>query len=269
MNVVIFTCPIKGGRRMYRVINNDCIRTIPRFDNGKFDLVVTSIPYNVDLGNNKFKKHGYDLYQDNLDHEKYISWLKSVFLLLKPKIKAGGRVVINIGDGKNGAVPTHSDIIQFMTNDLGYLIKTTIIWNKHQIGNRTAWGSWKSPSNPSFPTPFEYILVFAKDSQKLQEKGETDLEGEEFTKWAYALWEFSPETKAKSLGHPAPFPVELPYRLIKMLSWKDAVILDPFMGVGTTGVACVLLDRLFYGIDISKEYCETAEKRIKEVINNK
>lgn len=124
-------------------------------------------------------------------------------------------------------------------------------------------GSYCSPSSPSFPSPFEYILIFCKDSTKLLNKGETDLTKEEFIKYAYGIWEFPPETKMKLYGHPAMFPEELPYRLIKMLSYKGATVLDLFMGAGTTGVVCKKLNRSFIGIELDKNYFNIAKERIE------
>ena len=122
--------------------------------------------------------------------------------------------------------------------------------------------SWCSPSCPSFPKPFEYIMIFAKENTKLQRTGETDLIPSEFNKWAFSMWNMTGETQMKKIGHPAVFPVELPYRLIKMLSWKNSTILDPFNGSGTTGVACEMLGRKYIVIELSKEYCELTKKRI-------
>ena len=143
---------------------------------------------------------------------------------------------------------------------------SVIIWNKNQASPRTAWGSFNSPSCPSFPTPFEYILVFAKDNKKLQWKGETDLTKEEFIDWSLALWTFAPETRQKKIGHPAMFPEELPKRLIKMFSWKGALVVDPFMGSGTTAVACVNTNRNYIGFELDKHYCEIANERIRKAL---
>lgn len=247
-----------------RIYNEDCLTTLDKMDDGFLDLTVTSVPYNVDLGNNKFNKNPYDLYVDNKEHIEYISWLKNIFLKIFYKTKSGGRCVINIGDGKNGAVPTHVDIVQFM-KDIGWIPMTTIIWDKNNVSSRTAWGSWLSPSCPSFPTPFEYVLIFAKKTNKLQTKGETDLTKEEFINWSLAKWSFTGEN-LKKLGHPAAFPIELPKRCIKMLSWIDAVVYDPFMGSGTTALACKMFNRNFIGSEISKEYMELSERRIQEIL---
>jgi len=239
---------------------------IPTLENDSIDLVVTSPPYNVALGDNKFNKNPYDMYNDNKDHWDYIKWLKdNIFGAIYPKLKSGGRVAINIGDGKNGRVPTHVDIIHFMTRELKYLPIATLIWRKSQISNRFSWGSYQSPSCPSFPKPFEYIMIFAKGDIKLQEKGETDLTAREFQKWAFAEWDIAPETKMKKIGHPAMYPVELPYRLIKMLSWKGATVLDPFNGAGTTGVACNELGRKYIGIEMSQKYCDITKHRIDNI----
>jgi site-specific DNA-methyltransferase (adenine-specific) len=246
-----------------QLYHNDCQDAIDQLDNNSVDLVITSPPYNVDLGNNKYNKNQYNLYCDNKEHSSYIFWLETIFLYLYCKLKPGARVVINIGDGKNGKIPTHSDIIQFMTK-IGYIPFTTILWNKSQIGNRTSWGSWLSPSCPSFPTPFEYILVFSKGSTKLPMKGETDLERQEFIDWSLAMWNIKPETQMKRIGHPAMFPVEIPYRLIKMLCWKGATVLDIFNGAGSTGVACQMLKRKYIGIELSEEYCEISVNRWKK-----
>ncbi len=233
-------------------------------EDDSIDLVITSPPYNVNLGKNKYNKNSYDIYNDNKDHSDYISWLKTIFLYLYPKLKKGAKACVNIGDRKNAKIPTHSDIIHFMTRELKYIPMANIIWNKRQIGNRRSWGSWLSPSCPSFPPPFEYILVFAKETTKLQTKGETDLEKDEFVDWSLALWNMTPETRMKKIGHPACFPVELPYRLIKKLSWTNAVVLDIFNGAGTTGLACKQLGRKYVGIELSKNYCEISVDRWKK-----
>ena len=246
-----------------KLYNGESEKVIPTLEDDSIDLVVTSPPYNVDLGNNKFNENPYDLYNDNKDHKEYIEWLRDdIFGQIYPKLKSGGRVVINIGDPKNGRIPTHADIIHFMSRELKYIPMANILWMKSQVTNRFSWGSFASPSCPSFPKPFEYLMVFAKDNMKLQEKGEKDITPEEFKKWAFSVWNITPETKIKKIGHPAMFPVEIPYRLIKMLSWKDTTILDPFNGAGTTGVACNQLGRNYIGIEMSPKYCDITKERI-------
>jgi len=241
-----------------KIIQGDCIEIMKDIPSNFIDMILTSPPYN--------NEHSYDLYKDNKEYLQYISWLKNIFFDGFRLLKKGGKVCINIGDLANGKTPTHSDIMQFMTRDIGYLPMATIVWNKRNATSRTAWGSFQSPANPSFPTPFEYILIFAKDTYGLQTKGETDLTKEEFIEWSSALWTFPPETRISKSVHPAPFPEELPRRCIKMLSWKGAVVLDPFLGTGTTARVCKKLGRNFIGVELSEAYCEIARKRTSNVV---
>ena len=241
-----------------RIICGNCIEVMDDIDKDSVDLVITSPPYNVDND----KMGGYDVYKDNLDHFKYIEFLEDVFRKVHGLLKVGGRVVINVGDSKNGAIPTSSDIIQFMSHKLDYFPMTHIIWDKSQTVNRCAWGSWMSPSSPSFPTPFEHILVFAKGNRKLQYKGKTDLTRDEFIKWSLSIWKFAPEKHQKKIGHPAMFPEELPRRCIKLFSYIGATVLDPFVGAGTTAVSAKNLERNFIGIDISQKYCDITKNRL-------
>lgn len=236
------------------IFNEDCLQTLDRMEDGYIDLTITSPPYNVDLK--------YDQYCDKLEYESYICWLSEIFDKIYSKTKLGGRCVINIGDQKNGQIPLHSDVIQLMIK-IGWLPFTIILWDKQNCKSRTAWGSYMLPSQPSFPRPFEYILVFAKEFLKLQNKGQTDLKRQEFIDWSLGIWRFNPETK--KIRHPAPFPIELPQRCMKMLSWIDSIVYDPFMGSGTTAIACKLNQRIYIGSEISKDYCDIANERIQKI----
>jgi len=244
-----------------QIHQGDCLKFIPELPNSFVDMVITSPPYLVGMK--------YDVYDDSklkLSYDKFIAWLRDIFRNLKPKMVKGGRICINIGDGKNGGVPTHSDITQFMCKELGYLIKTTIVWDKSQTGNRTAWGSWRSPANPSFPTPFEYVLVFCNEQQNKDGKREDiTISSEEFVADSLALWKFPGETQMKKFGHPAMFPVKLPYKLIQMLSYKGDIILDPFAGIGSTCVAAELLRRRWVGFELSENYVREARKRLRQL----
>jgi len=246
-----------------KIICGDCLQVISTLPDDSIDLCITSPPYNVDLGE-------YDSYDDDRKHKEYIKWLTKIFKILFPKLKSGGRIAINIGDGCNGKVPTHVDIFNFMRH-IGYLPMTTIIWEKGNTSRRTAWGTFKSPLNVSFPTPFEFVIVFVKESYRLQENGETDLTKDEFINWSMPVWRFPKSEYRRSMrlirgrAHPAPFPIELPTRLMKMLSWKGAVVLDPFVGSGSTALACKNLERKYIGIDISKKYCRIAENALNQI----
>lgn len=198
-----------------KIFNEDCVTGLQKINDSTIDFVVTSPPYNVNLN--------YNSYEDNKPYIDYLAWLTQIFSQCYRVLREDGRMAINIGDAKNGAIPTHSDIIQ-MCKGIGFDVLTTIIWNKNTTNNRTAWGSFMSPSAPSFPRCFEYILMFRK-SNKLTHKGEPTISKEEFIKWSNGTWSFNTE-KVKSIGHPACFPIELPTRCIKMLTYKNDIVLD-------------------------------------------
>lgn len=247
-----------------KIFNDDCLNILPLIPSNCVDLVITSPPYNTGLE--------YDSYKDNKPYKIYINWLKSIFQQLYRCLKPGGRCIIIIGDQKNGRVPTHVNVTHMMTNILKYLPMATIVWNKRNTSNRTSWGSFASPKAPSLPTPFEYVLVFAKKYIKTVDDGETDLTNKEFVEWAYALWTLDRTDYKTSQDiinkkiHPSAYPEPLIERCIKMFSWKEAVILDPFLGSGTTAIVAKRLNRKYVGIEISPDYYETAKKRVRNIV---
>jgi site-specific DNA-methyltransferase (adenine-specific) len=252
---------------MNRVFATSCIN-LPNYLTGRqIDLVVTSPPYNIDLGRNKSKKRTrirqYDNHQDDMPYDVYLNFLYQKFMVIRDHLKVGARVCVNIGDGKNGEYPTKYHLDDIMIRQLGFLSYTTIIWNKKQTSNRTAWGSWCLPSKPSFPRPFEYIAIYAyKTLKKDGDKNKATVTREEFTKFAYGIWEFSgihdPE-------HPSPFPEELPYRCIQMLSYAGDLVCDPFCGTGATLIAAKKSRRYYLGFDISPIYVKIAQERLSEI----
>lgn len=239
------------------LILGDCLEVLPTVARGAVNLIVTSPPYNVGLE--------YNSYKDDKPFADYISFLHEVFSLSMDVLSEDGRVAINIGDGKNGKIPTHS-IVQTMMCDLGYLPMATIIWNKRTTSNRAAWGSFMSPSCPSFPSCMEYVMLFSKTA-KLSHLGEATIQKEDFIAWTNPLWEFMPETGMRDIGHPAVFPVELPRRCIELLTYRDDVVLDPFVGSGTTAVACLATGRKFIGIEKDEDYFKIAQTRIERAKN--
>lgn len=247
------------------IYNMDCLEGIKDID-FPVHLVVTSPPYNVDLGNNKLYKQKYDVYNDSKPMADYIEEMYDIFYAVYGKMGDDGRVCINIGDKKNGEIPLHVYYTNMM-EAIGFKVYTTVIWHKHQVGNRTSWGSFNSPSCPSFPVPFEYILCFYKNSKKLLRKGETDLERQEFIDWSLSLWQFPPETGMRKIGHPAMFPEELPKRLIKMFTYPGDTVLDPFSGAGTTALVAKKLNRNYIGFELSPNYVEISKERLKGVEN--
>ncbi|HNS25128.1 MAG TPA: site-specific DNA-methyltransferase, partial [Methanobacteriaceae archaeon] len=208
-------------------------------------LMVTSPPYNV-------KKE----YDEDLTLREYMDLLRNIFQETYNKLVTGGRVCINIANvGRKPYVPLHAHIIDIMLN-IGFIMRGEIIWDKSaSAGSSCAWGSWKSASNPVLRDVHEYILVFSKDSfsRKKDKSNINTIERDEFLEWTKSIWSF-PTVSAKKIGHPAPFPVELPYRLIQLYTFKDDVILDPFCGSGSTCIAAIKSNRHYIGYDIKEEY---------------
>jgi DNA modification methylase len=254
-----------------RIYNGKSEEVIDQLPDECVNLIVTSPPYNIDLGNKRTKSQRhkkYDKYEDNKTHEEFLNDRRLFFSKVKRILTDDARIVVNISDDQNGRVPLGPDFVHLMVRELGYKMYTTIVWNKMwQTSNRCSWGSFMSPSSPSFPTPFEWIYVFAKDHLKLQHTGKSDLDRKEFIDWSLAYWNFPGERKMPEFDHPAMFPEELPKRCIKMFSYQGDTVLDPYNGVGTTCVVAKKLERKYIGIDLSEKYCKTAEDRLKKIIS--
>ena len=215
-------------------------------------LMVTSPPYNA-------KKE----YDDDLSLEEYRELLRSVFSETYKKLVTGGRACINIANlGRKPYIPLHSFIIEDML-EIGFYMRGEIIWDKaSSAGSSTAWGSWLSATNPVLRDVHEYILVFSKDtfSRKRNNK-ENTISKEDFLAWTKSIWTF-PSVSAKRIGHPAPFPEELPHRLIQLYTFEGDVVLDPFCGSGTTCLSALKAGRHYIGYDIEKKYIDLANERI-------
>jgi len=220
-------------------------------------LAVTSPPYNVGK-----------TYDQDLTLGEYRQLLKTVFAEVFRVLVTGGRVCVNIANlGRKPYIPLHSHVISDML-DIGFLMRGEIIWNKgSSAGASTAWGSWQSAANPSLRDTHEYILVFSKGSFSRSANGrrQNTISKEEFLSCTKSIWEF-PAESAKRVGHPAPFPVELPYRCIQLYAFQGDVVLDPFCGVGSTCIAAAKVGRHFVGYDSNQEYVDAALKRIREFI---
>lgn len=149
--------------------------------------------------------------------------------------------------------------------EIGFLMRGEIIWNKAcSSGQSTAWGSWCSAKNPVLRDVHEYILVFSKGTflrDNLNKK--STITKEEFLEFTKSIWTFAAQS-AKKVGHPAPFPVELPYRLIQLYTFENDVVLDPFIGSGQTGIAAIKTKRYYIGYDVNSKYVKLAEERIKK-----
>ncbi len=214
-------------------------------------LSFTSPPYNV----------GKD-YDDDINVSEYLQLIEDVGREVFRALRPGGRYLINIANvGRKPYIPLHS-LFWNLHLGIGFLPMGEIIWQKAKGANGScAWGSWMSAKAPRLRDVHEYILVLAKHSYSRPDKGVSDVSREEFMDSTLSVWPIPPES-AKRVGHPAPFPIALASRVVKLYSYVDDVVIDPFAGSGTTCVAAAQLGRHFVGYDISQEYCQLAEERL-------
>lgn len=253
-----------------KVIQGDCIEEMRKMPAGSVDLIVTSPPYNVD------KEYG-DEVDDALPYDDYLDWLDEVWAASWHVLCYGGRLCINVNDqGRNPYYPIHADILSrlrqtwydFEDENRWYLMGN-IIWDKMTPMGTTSWGSWEGASSPSLRGRHEYIIVVGKRGKKKQphidgaESGPyfNDTGGKEFLELTNEIWRFVPETHSK---HPAPFPYELPSRLIRLYSFVGDVILDPFCGSGTTFRAALDFGREAVGIELVEKWANLARERVSQ-----
>jgi site-specific DNA-methyltransferase (adenine-specific) len=242
-----------GGIRIYR----DNFLTTTKIPNESIDLAVTSPPYGVDVK--------YGRYNDSVPYSEYLdfteAWLRKCFDLSK----RDGRLCLNIPLDKNkGGQQSVSADVTTIAKKVGWRYHSTIIWNEQNISRRTAWGSWLSASAPYVIAPVEVIVVLYKEKWVKEIRGKSDVTRDEFLEWTNGVWSFNGESRTR-IGHPAPFPVELPRRCIKLFSFVGDTILDPFLGSGTTLVACLESGRAGIGVDVDGKYCALAKKRLLAV----
>ncbi len=243
-------------------IFNEDVRKTTQIDAGAIDLIITSPPYNVDIQYNSHKDD--DSYSDYMEFSR--AWLGRCFDWLRND----GRLCLNIPLDKNkGGQQSVGADLTCIAKEIGYKYHSTIIWNEGNISRRTAWGSWMSASAPFVIAPVELIVVLYKEIWKKSSGSKvSDVSRDEFMNWTNGLWTFNGESK-KKIGHPAPFPLELPKRCIKMFSYVGDTVLDPFVGSGTTLVAAAMLGRKGIGIEVDKGYCRLAEKRLLDAMGGK
>jgi DNA modification methylase len=222
-------------------------------------LMITSPPYNASKD-----------YDQNLNLDEYINLLSNVLKETYRVLVPGGRACINVANlGRKPYIPLHAYIIEQML-EIGFLMRGEIIWNKASSASQsTAWGSWQSATNPVLRDVHEYILVFSKDTfSRKGENKESSIGRDEFLEWTKSVWTFS-AVSAKKIGHPAPFPEELPKRLIQLYTFKGDIVLDPFLGSGTTCLVAAKNGRHYLGYDVNEGYLELAHNRISAYHNSR
>jgi site-specific DNA-methyltransferase (adenine-specific) len=224
-------------------------------------LMITSPPYNASKE-----------YDEDLSLEEYLAFLERVLLETYRVLVPGGRACINMANlGRKPYLPLTAYISTMMVN-IGFLMRGELIWDKGASSSpSTAWGSWQSASNPILRDVHEYILIFSKGdykrhiSRKEIALKKNTISRDQFLEWTKTIWQMNAES-ARRIGHPAPFPEELPYRLIQLYSFETDVVLDPFMGSGTTAVAALRSGRKFIGYDIVEDYIQLSERRVASLM---
>ncbi|MFO7291540.1 MAG: site-specific DNA-methyltransferase [Actinomycetes bacterium] len=232
-------------------------------------LVVTSPPYFAG------KEYEEDLASGEVpkSYVEYLEKLYEVLAVCVDKLEPGGRMAINVANlGRKPYRSLSADVISILQDDLGLLLRGEIIWRKAKgAGGSCAWGSFRSPANPVLRDVTERVIVASKgrfdralSRRRRQELGlphEPTIGTEEFLEATLDVWEIPPES-ATRVGHPAPFPVELPRRLIELYTYRGDLVLDPFIGSGTTAVAAIETGRHYVGFDTDPSYIALAEERI-------
>jgi len=254
-------------RILDKIICADVIDGLKQIPNSTVHLTFSSPPYCLGIF--------YDKYDDNLPYQNYLNWLEKVFTLVYKKTVSGGRCAINIDAMTNRQDDVDQEYVRciyahvynFMIK-IGWKFRTEICWIKSEaVGKKTAWGSWKSASNPIIRRNHEYLIFFSKDKWKLDSDVKSDLTRSQFEKYTLSTWDIKPETRKLS-SHPCPFPQELAKRVIKLFSFPQQTVLDPFNGTGTTCYMAHMYNRNYIGIDNSEIYCKYARNRIENSAPN-
>ena len=235
-------------------------------------LVVTSPPYFA----GKEYEQALGIGEVPGSYFEYLDLIKDVFAECYRVLEPGGRLCVNVANlGRKPYRSLSADVIRILQDDLGYLLRGEVIWMKASgASGSCAWGSYRSASNPVLRDVTERIVVACKGrfdralserrKRRRRDAGlpfEDDIEAEEFTEATLDVWSIRPES-ATRVGHPAPFPVELPERCIRLYTYKNDLVLDPFMGSGTTAIAALRTDRHYLGYELEPRYVELALKRI-------
>ena len=242
-----------------QIICGDSLEVLSKLPDNCIDVILTSPPYNFGLD--------YASTADDNHWEMYFEKLFSIFSECIRVLKYGGRAIINVQPLFSDYIPTHHIISNFFINKK-MIWKGEILWEKNNYNCKyTAWGSWKSPSNPYLKYTWEFLEIFCKgDLKKTGISENADISADDFKKWTVGKWSIAPERNMKEFDHPAMFPEELVQRAIQLFSFERDIILDPFNGAGTTTSVAKKLNRRYLGIDISDKYCKIAQNRIEKTL---
>lgn len=270
-----------------KIINGDCIEVMKTFPEGSIDLLVTSPPYNVNIS--------YDVHKDDLPMDEYYEWTKDWLREALRVLKDDGRIAVNVPNELN--VQERGGRILFvaefwmMMKEVGFKFSGLVDLTEnspHRV-RQTAWGSWMSASAPYVYNPKECVIIAYKKSSKKLTKGVSqwlgtpiqittedgkiknkmvyqDEDKKEFMNLVFGRWEYFADTRSLTK---ATFSMDIPSKAIKILSYKNDIVLDPFMGSGTSAFAAELLERRWIGIELSPDYTEIARKRVQSLIDER
>jgi site-specific DNA-methyltransferase (adenine-specific) len=242
-----------------KVICADSLQFMKKLPDKCVDLVVTSPPYNCGIK--------YINYNDNiewLDYYKWCTlWLNEIFRVMKDDGRFALIHYLSLGQSGNRHAPLMK--LNTICEDIGFKHHGLAIWWDITLTKRTAWGSWLSSSAPYVNSPFEGVLILYKERWKRDNKGKTIISKEEFMESCSGVWKIGTE---RDRTHPAPFPVKMADRCIKLLSYEDDIILDPFAGSFTTAISCINNKRNFICIEKELKYCSIGFKRIKKIMGD-
>lgn len=242
-----------------RIYNEDCIDTMRRMPDNYVDLVVTSPPYNIGID--------YDSYIDTLEWDDYFVWTRKWLQSAYRVLKEDGRIAVNhyisLGNAKRRVSPI--SVIEQIMCEIGYKHHSIVVWTDRTLAKRTAWGSWLSASAPYINSPFEGIIIDFKERWKKDRKGESDISKEEFISLTRGIWDIRTETRGLTKAN---FSTDFADKVIKLLTYKNDIVYDPFMGSGTVAVSCINNGRRYIGSEISEAYVNVAEDRIRWVVES-
>jgi len=239
------------------IIHNSSSENMSEVDDNSVHLVVTSPPYNVGKE-----------YDKDLTLDEYLSFLNTVWKECYRVLVPGGRICVNLASSGKKPYVQKTHFVSIEMTKIGFYMRGEIIWNKGVSGSgssSTAWGSWMSPSCPHIRDIHEDILIFSKGYGKLESiNKEKDITREEFMEYTKSIWNMRTENK-HSNPHPAPFPEELPRRLIKLYTYIGDTVLDPFMGSGTSAITAMKLGRQYVGYETESRYVDMIKERMTKI----
>ena len=242
-----------------QIVCADSLTWLKKLPDNCIDLIFTSPPYNfgLDYSNDE---------QDDRHWQQYFDTLFAIFSECVRVLKFSGRFIVNIQPLFSDYIPSHHMVSNYLTSQEKLIWKGEVLWEKNNYNCKySAWGSWKSPSSPYLKSTWEFLEIFCKGSLKKDGNPKNiDIQVDEFKAWVVSKWSIAPARDMKKYGHPAMFPEKLVERVLKLFSYQEDIVLDPFNGVGTTTLVAKNLRRHYLGIDVSSKYCDIALERIKK-----